>query len=269
MWEHRRPAGNVNVMKDLPRFMRMPIVNVVLNGGEKDRGVLRIPSPGPIELHGLMRVLQEIVESHHNDLHETDPPTKLPEIAEKYDEMEGFRWRCVWRFGSYTLFLCNADKLASRVLKRTNHSREHWCRAGPVSPPVPEVTAFSGVKLWRDKCFAHTAFADPRTPENFSDHMTSLAMLTGNGSSRADNGDLRFGGFEVRMGGTPTNFKFRSMTVPELHEIGVAHMSAWYSAIALAVNPLLDLTLEEARTIDSRVVHWEPRHPGGWDCKLA
>lgn len=198
---------------------------------------VRIPS-AVMEADELIGILTEIA------LAETTDP--VPGEDEPWEERRDRR--AVWRLGSFTVFLCNLDGVLAKQQEWMAQVLEQW-----FSLPPPELSserarraqAIARSKKWRDKVFAHTAYAAPRKEDSPIVRANTLAYASG--SMLGIRGDhFTLGGASYCILNEPSEPNpLTPMSMTDLLADAEACIEVWSDMVGATFDPLWQLSDRE------------------------
>lgn len=248
------------------RFRELPRLTIWRKAPDDNGSVFSLPG-GIGAADDLQALLDEISSAHKEDLRSSGGHPAFDDLHSlegrsfetSYEQTAAYVRRTLWRFGSYVVFACVANGILMRVFNDVAQRGAYWIdHYSPVVLPPSHIARFETVKLWRDKVFGHTAFADPKKggpkQDNASDQATSLEMITGGAFSILSDGDIAFGGMQAVLGGTPPNHTLRPFSVPALEMLVAEHLDAWWSLLEQALLPFTAATLAMLQRRDRFIV---------------
>lgn len=166
------PLSNVSPSSiKVRRFQSISSLQLVARGEQSVQVVRQLPD-GVFAVDQTLKVMSWINRAHLDDLQNSGGYTSL-EIGADLDSLDastGFQQRSAWRLGSLVVFFLNVAGICRRVFSETDAARRLAApdsTGGAIEPDTIE--GYAAVKLWRDKVFAHTAFAEPRIVKNKPD----------------------------------------------------------------------------------------------------
>jgi len=261
-------------------FVHLPSIQYLSNDGP-DIGAGPYSSVTPAcmraeEIDASLAVLFEIAQAHKQDVEENQDwlperdSTNVDAIVHLRHvgmRLPRFKAREVWRIGSYVMFWCSLEDVVEheyqallsllerlapdiRARLQVESSADLESRSDEVEP----------IREYRNKVFAHTAYAKPLKVDDSSTQLTSLVHFTGSDYLLSKRG-LTLGGTTVIPDeyGLAPHFlsgpqRFKEISVSILVERAVPHFLAWWSMYKTVLTPLYEMPETEVRAAWPAVV---------------
>lgn len=196
----------------------------------------------------IVEVLNEIEEAHIQD--------KERNRAVRMDSSEYFAYsrRVLWRLGSYVVLATNLQRVIQKVYERyCGQAQRHLGR------PILDQASFDernaelrDLRKWRNKVFAHAAFAKPED-ESETYLFNTLQLLAGNGMSHKD-GEIQLAASWV-IGDEDLPRELRPISFEACVPAVVAHVSAWRPMFEAPFQELRQLTIAQWQSVDPTIAH--------------
>ncbi len=156
--------------------------------------------------------------------------------------------RAVWRLGSFVVFLCSLDRVLAKQHEWMAQTIEHF-----VSLPPPDLTsekaaqkaALEPVRKWRDKVFAHTAYADPRKEDSSLLKANTLAYASGSIATILGDAFVLGGGGYGYLDAPSEPNPLKPVSMKDLLGHAEACITAWRDMLRKTFDPLWQLSDRE------------------------
>lgn len=269
-------------------FTHLPAIQYFRNDGpDIGAGPVTSVTPAciiPNEIDAVLDLLCEIDQAHQQDLEAN--ADWLPDrwmtstetihgLRQAGSRLSRFKAREVWRIGSYIMFWCSLEDIVEHEYRALLDLLEWMAPQARAALEAESSIAVASrckevepVREYRNKIFAHTAYAKPlirekRVLDSSVTQLTSLVYFTGSDYLISKAG-LALGGTTVVPDayGIAPHFhsgpqRFAAVILGELTEKAVEHFVAWwsmYKAVLDALQGIPDVDVRAACPAIERVV---------------